>query len=105
MPQIPQTEDVPSEATRTASRIIDNQPSFTYPFEFRHSHKELHSYSTKLHIIEDCENCDELCLVCPAGRSYMRDVEYKLLGTNNHSAIFGCRSVERCQDFLVKVIF
>ena len=89
--------------------VNDNQPSYTperwlYPFVFKSQSKQF-SYGSKLHVIEDCGNSYSLCKVCPSGRSYMTKVEYTLLATNGNSALIGCSNVERCNEYLVKVIF
>jgi len=97
---------MPSASTidnQTSTPAIDNQP-WLYPFVFEHESKQF-SYGSKLRIISDCEGCDNLCAVCPAGRKYMTKVEYALLGVNHISALVGCLNSERCEDFLVKVVF
>lgn len=95
-----QPEPVP---TISNEPVRESEP-YVYPTIFRHQSHE-HSYSAKLRIVEDCKNCYQLCEVCPAGRGYANRIEYALLGINHRSALFGCVNSERCQDYLVKVIF
>lgn len=97
---MPEPKPVPT----SSSEPVGASEPYLYPAIFRHQAHE-HSYSVKLRTILDCENRDVLCTVCPGGRSYIRDVEYALLVVKEQDALFECRNVERCNEFLVKVIF
>lgn len=117
----------------SASAIIDNQPSFGgiktttnkveedsqtfgYPIRFRNLSKE-YSYGVTLKIIICGEDCYNLCHACPAGRPRKKfarkaktdrltqRIEHKLLASNSISALFGCSNIERCEGYLVKVVF
>ncbi len=113
-PRIQQTEDVPSEVTRKTSIINENKPC--YPMIFRHVSKES-SYSVILKVISGCDDCYNLCRVCPSGRPRKKfarkarldkrtqKIEHRLLTSNHISALFACHNLDRCENAIVKVVF
>lgn len=75
-----------------------------YPKSFMSIAKE-RSTSVNLRIITSLANTNILCEGCPAGTRQHSHIQYRLLATNHVSALFGCCNCQRCEEYIVKVLF